>query len=125
MLLPELYAIDVCCPRIGLCAFDVNQTRCAALLYVGLGVQSRNVLLPGLCSLHVCCPSLELCALNVNRTRYVSLLYVGLGVQSRIVLLQALCALDVCCPSPGLCACLLYTSPSPRDGATSRMPSSA
>ena len=23
------------------------------------------------------------------------------------------------------CACLLYTSPSPRDGATSRMPSSA
>ena len=24
-----------------------------------------------------------------------------------------------------LCDCLLYTSPSPRDGATSRMPSSA
>ena len=24
-----------------------------------------------------------------------------------------------------LCCCLLYTSPSPRDGATSRMPSSA
>ena len=28
-------------------------------------------------------------------------------------------------PLAGLTACLLYTSPSPRDGATSRMPSSA
>ena len=80
VLLPELYEIDVCCPRIGLCAFDVNQTSCAALLYMGLDVQSRNVLLPELCSLHVCCPSLELCAFDVNRTRCVALLYVVIYV---------------------------------------------
>ena len=29
------------------------------------------------------------------------------------------------CIKPGVDTCLLYTSPSPRDGATSRMPSSA
>ena len=28
-------------------------------------------------------------------------------------------------PNPDLCTCLLYTSPSPRDLSTSRMPSSA
>ena len=28
-------------------------------------------------------------------------------------------------PAPGICTCLLYTSPSPRDGLLSRMPSSA
>jgi len=32
---------------------------------------------------------------------------------------------DVIEPDDGLCACLLYTSPSPRDLSTSRMPSSA
>ena len=58
MFLPELYAIDVCYPSIGLCAFDVNRTHCATLLYMGLGVQSRIVLLPGLCALDVCWPSL-------------------------------------------------------------------
>ena len=68
-------------PSLGLCTFDVNRTRCGALLYVGLGVQSLIVLL----SLDMCCPSLGLCAFDANRTRCATLLYVGLGVQSLIV----------------------------------------
>ena len=47
VLLPGLCAFEVCWPSLGLCAFDVNRTRYAAL-YVGLYVQSRVVLLPGL-----------------------------------------------------------------------------
>ena len=53
VLLPGLYALDVCWPRLGLCAFDVKRIRCAAL-YVGLYVQYRILLLPGLCELDVC-----------------------------------------------------------------------
>ena len=33
--------------------------------------------------------------------------------------------IDVCLRADGSCSCLLYTSPSPRDGLLSRMPSSA
>ena len=30
--LPQVvYALDICFPSLGLCSFDVNQTRCAAL----------------------------------------------------------------------------------------------
>ena len=68
VLLPGLCALDVCRPSLGLCAFDVNRTRCAAL-YVGLYVQSRVVLLPGLCAVDVCWPSLALCAFDVDQTR--------------------------------------------------------
>ena len=53
VLLPGLYALDVCWPRLGLCAFDVKRIRCAAL-YVGLYRQYRISLLPGLCELDVC-----------------------------------------------------------------------
>ena len=74
VLLPGLWALDVCCPSLGLCAFDINRTRCAAL-YVGLYVQFRVVLLPGLCALDVCWPSLGLCAFNVNRTQDVISVY--------------------------------------------------
>ena len=78
MRLPQVVCtLDVCCPSIGLCTFDVNRTRCAALLYVGQYVQSRIVLLPGLCALDVCWPSLGLCAIDVNQTRCAALLYVG------------------------------------------------
>ena len=79
MLLPGLYALDVCWLRLGLCVFDVNRTRCAAL-YVGLYVQSsRFVLLPGLYALDMCCPSLGFGAFDVNRTRCAAL-YVGIYV---------------------------------------------
>ena len=43
---------------------------------------------------------------------------INLGVEN-IDLLQ------LHCPPPETCSCLLYTSPSPRDGLLSRMPSSA
>ena len=75
--LPQIIcALDICCPTLGLCSFDVNQTRCAALWYVGLYIQSRIVLLPGVCTLDICCPSLGLCAFDVNRTRCAALRYV-------------------------------------------------
>ena len=73
-------------PSLGLLAFDVNRTRCAALLYVGRYVQSRIVLLPGLFALDVCWQSLDFCAFRRYQTRCAAPLYVGLGVQSRIVL---------------------------------------
>ena len=38
-----LMPLDMCCPSLELCAFNVNRTRCGALLYVGLGVQSLIV----------------------------------------------------------------------------------
>ena len=88
-------ALDVR-PSLGLCTFDVNRTRCAALLCVGLNIRSRIVLLPGLCALDVCWASLALCALYVHRTRCAAPLCVGPYVQSRSLLLPGLCALDVC-----------------------------
>ena len=77
MLLPGLGTLDMCCPSLGLCAFNVNRTRCAALRYVGQYVQSRIVLLLGQCALDMCCPGLGLYAFDVNRTRYAALRYVG------------------------------------------------
>ena len=62
---------------LGLCAFDVIRTRCAALRYVGQYVEYRIVLLPGLCALDIFCPSLGLFAFDVNRTRCAALRYVG------------------------------------------------
>ena len=47
VFLPGQCALDVCWSSLGLCAFDVNRIRWAALLYVSLYVQSRIVLLPG------------------------------------------------------------------------------
>ena len=44
VLLPGLCALNVCYLSLKLCTFDVNRTRCAAMLYVGLGVQSKIVL---------------------------------------------------------------------------------
>ena len=68
VLLPDLCALDVCCPSLGLYLFDVNRTRCTAL-WVGLYVQSRTVLLPGPCALDVWCPSLGSCRFEVRRSR--------------------------------------------------------
>ena len=108
-LMPGLCALDVCWPSLGLCAFDVSRTRCAAL-YVSPYVQSRIVLLPALWALNVCWPSLGLCAFDVNRIRGAALC-VDRYVQSRIMLLLALCALDVCWQSIRLCALNVNQSP--------------
>ena len=77
MLLPGLCALDMCCPSLGLCAFDVNRTFCVALGHVSQYVLSRIVLLRGLCALEMCCPSLGLCEFDVNQTRCGALRYVG------------------------------------------------
>ena len=77
VFLAELCTLHVCWSSLGVCAFNVYRTRYAALLYVGLYVQSRIVLLVGICAVDVCWSSLGLCAFDVNRTRCAALRYVG------------------------------------------------
>ena len=66
VLLPRLCALDVCWPRLGLFAFDVNRTGFAALLYAGLYVQSRILHQQGLCAHDVFKPNQGFCAFAVN-----------------------------------------------------------
>ena len=47
------------------------------------------------------------------------------GVNLRTILITALCGINKREEAKRFCNCLLYTSPSPRDGLLSRMPSSA
>ena len=95
--------LDVCWSSLGLCAFDVNRTPCSALLYRGLGVQSRIVLLPGLCALDVCWPSLRLCAFDVNRPAVLPCCTWANMCSPRLCSCQDY-ALDMCCQSQELCA---------------------